>query len=575
MGGFLQNALALHQSGRLEEAKRLYEAYLARHPKDANILHLRGVLALQQGEAGLAVEKLKAAIALSPKQAAYHSNLGLACHSLGNLTEAAASYRQAIKLHPAYPEAHHNLAGALQNLGQAEAAEKHWREALRLKPAYPEAMSYLSGLRLKTDTLEAEALARQATLLAPNYLPAWVSLGRALEALERLPEALEACQRATSLNPQAPEPLINLGHILIAQGNISEAETILRKGQKLAPNHPELLDNLGLALAHQGQKEEAERLYRQAIAADSGHVQAHVNLAALLLQSGRLAEGWREYEWRFAQAPRYVDKFWDGPTSRAKSLLLWGEQGIGDEVLYLSLLPELLASGMDIHLEIDPRLFPLVERSFPSVKPVWPGGKALAEVEAQFPLAGLGRYLRPDMNSFPKQSSYFKADPHRVAEFLADKPKDMQRIGISWRSANRRFALAKSRPLEQWGPLLTGIKADFVALQYGDTEAERNHAQAKFGIAPRQYEHLDLTKDLDGLAALIASCDFIITTSNVTAHLAGALGAPGLVLLPSGRGRIWYWFAPESQTSPWYPSLKLLSHEQEIDWPAVLASLPR
>jgi ADP-heptose:LPS heptosyltransferase len=75
-----------------------------------------------------------------------------------------------------------------------------------------------------------------------------------------------------------------------------------------------------------------------------------------------------------------------------------------------------------------------------------------------------------------------------------------------------------------------------------------------------------MTGDLDGLAALISSCDFIVTTSSVTAHLTGALGIPGLVLLPNGRGRIWYWFEPESQNSPWYPSLRLLSYENFPDW---------
>ncbi len=570
----MQKALALHQSGQLEAAKQLYEAHLAKHPKDANVLHLRGILALQQGEAGLAAEKLKLAVSLAPKQAAYHSNLGLALHSLGNLEEAAKAYQQAIKLNSAFPEAHHNLAGVLQTLGQNNEAEKHWREAIRLRPAYPEALSFLSAVRLKADPGEAEALARQATILAPNYFPAWVSLGRALEELERLPEAAKACRRAASLNPQAPEPLINLGHILLSQGKAIEAETILLQALKLAPAHPELLDNLGLVLAHQGRSEEAERLYRQAIAIDPHHVQAHINLATLLLQNEHLSEGWKEYGWRFAEGPRYSAKLWGGPASGAKSLLLWGEQGIGDEILYLSLVPELIARGIEIHLEIDPRLFPLVERSFPGVTPVRPGENSLTQVEAQCPLAELGQFMRPDMISFPQRSAYFKADPGLIEEFLADKPKDMKRVGISWRSANRRFAEAKSLPLLQWAPLLTGFEADFVALQYGDTAAERADAQAKLGLAPRQYENLDMTKDLDGLAALIASCDFVVTTSSVTAHLTGALGVPGLVLLPRGRGRIWYWFTPESRVSPWYPSLKLLSHEQEIDWPAVLAFLP-
>ena len=566
----MQNALKLHQNGQLEEAKVLYDAYLVRYPKNAEAIHFRGILALQQGETVLAVEKFKRAISLSPKQSAYHSNLGLAYHSLGQLEEAVVSYRQAIKLSPAYPEAHHNLAGVLKSLKRNAEAEIHWREALRLKPAYPEALSFLAEIRLKNDPIEAENLARQATLLAPNYFPALVSLGRALEVLGRLSEAAEACRQAAAINPQAVEPLINLGHILLSQEKPCEAETILFQALKLAPAHPELLNNLGLALAHQGRGAEAEKLYRKAIGVDSQHVQAHINLATLLLQNGRLAEGWSEYVWRFAGEPRFVAKLWEGPASGAKSLLLWGEQGIGDEILYMSLLPDLLAKGIEIHLEVDPRLVPLVRRSFPDITLISrgevPDSLLLAKVEAQFPLAGLGQYLRPNIDSFPKRSSYLKADGGRVAEFLADKVKGLPRIGISWRSANRRFAVAKSVALVQWEPLLTGLKADFVALQYGDTQAERAHVLAKLGVAPRQYEDLDMTGDLDGLAALISSCDFIVTTSSVTAHLTGALGIPGLVLLPNGRGRIWYWFEPESQNSPWYPSLRLLSYENFPDW---------
>lgn len=142
-------------------------------------------------------------------------------------------------------------------------------------------------------------------------------------------------------------------------------------------------------------------------------------------------------------------------------------------------------------------------------------------------------------------------------------------VGISWRSKNPQFEAFKSVSLPDWAPVLTIAGAGFVNLQYGDTAAEIAEAQRATGATIRAIPGLDLFGDLDGVAALAAACDLVITTSSVTTHMAGALGRPVWQLCPATVGRAWYWF-PRREDSPWYPSMRIFSQRSLGDWAVVL-----
>jgi len=142
-------------------------------------------------------------------------------------------------------------------------------------------------------------------------------------------------------------------------------------------------------------------------------------------------------------------------------------------------------------------------------------------------------------------------------------------IGISWRSTNPELGSYKSHALPDWRGILQVPHARFVDLQYGNTAAERERAERQSGGRIEHLPDLDLFLDLEGLAALCAACDLVVTASNVTAHMAGALGRTVWLITPTGNGRHWYWFSGR-RDSPWYPSMRIYSQHAPGDWHGVL-----
>jgi hypothetical protein len=141
--------------------------------------------------------------------------------------------------------------------------------------------------------------------------------------------------------------------------------------------------------------------------------------------------------------------------------------------------------------------------------------------------------------------------------------------GIAWRSKNVEFGADKSITLDALSPLLSTQSVEFVDLQYGDTSAERSALLSKHGIAIQKLEDIDNQNDLDSLAALIAACDIVITISNVTAHIAAALGKPTLIMLPYSPSLFWYWHCRRSD-SPWYSSAILIRQSLPRRWTDVI-----
>jgi len=183
-----------------------------------------------------------------------------------------------------------------------------------------------------------------------------------------------------------------------------------------------------------------------------------------------------------------------------------------------------------------------------------------ADYDFQAPLGSLGRWLRRSFDCFPRHQGYLKPDPGRVAAYrsrLRERARGASLcVGISWTSANKDFGQDKSTGLADWQGLLRTPGCSFVNLQYGDTAAERAAAEKLAGVRIEHLADLDLYMDLDGLAALCAACDLVITVSNVTVHVAGAVGCPAWLVLPRFNGRLWYWFLDRTD-SPWYPSVRI------------------
>lgn len=527
-----------------------------------------------QGEYAAAKEAALRAVRAQPDNAAAWFNLAAARAALREWAESEDGYRKALALRPRYAEAWSNLAGLLQVSGrQEEAIAAYWNGIAandRLAPIWSNLCNALCDAgRLE----EAERAGRRAVEVDPEFVPAWVNLGRALHAANRSAEALNVCRHAIGLAPRLADAWSGLGHALMGLRRFDEAVDAYGKAAALQPGNAHLHANLGVALRRMGSSDAAVQTLRRALELDHGNHFASWNLANALLEQGALAEGWQHYDarWKRPDAPprRFAAKGGKPTSGRA---LIWGEQGVGDEILYAGMAAEVAGRGVDVTLAADKRLVGLFRRSFPGLNvcgredPSHWHGQAFDHI---LPSGDLCAWLRRDWTAFPDHRGYLKADAARTALYrnLLEQRSGASAliVGIAWRSRNPEFGAEKSAALADWGPLLRVPRTTFVNLQYGDVGAECDQVGQRLGVRLVRLPEPDLHDDLDGLAALQAACDLIITTSNVTAHLAGALGRPGWVLLPRRIGRLWYWFHHRND-SPWYPSLSLIPQSRDGEW---------
>lgn len=505
---------------------------------------------------------------------------GLAAHGAGRPAEAEDAFRAALALAPGRVSILANLAAVLLAQGRAAEARGHAEQAAAAEPQNLEACLTLGACLLQTQEPQAALdWLDRACALRPDSAQARSNRGNALLALKRAPEALAELERAVALEPQLAEAWTNRGNALHELGQTAQAVASHDRALALQPRHARAWYNRGNALAHLRRIDEAVASFDAAIAAEPGFSDAHVNKAVTLLNHCRFAPGWAEYEWRWQNAdfpsvrPATPMPEWDGRPLPG-TLWLWAEQGIGDEILYLSMLDSLKPLAGRLLVSADQRLLPLLVRSHPQVTfrdrrlPVLAG-----EADRQLAMGSLGRLCRNSLADFAGQRAWLEPDAARVARWRERATPDGSPLcGIAWASKNPRIGAAKTVRLADLLPVLQLPGVRFADLQYGDTTAERAALHAGYGVALQHFDDLDYFNDIENLCALIAACDLVVTTSNVTTHLAGAMGRPVLQLTPRARGKLWYWHAGVDP-SPWYPSVRLFEQGADGAWSAAIAAV--
>lgn len=612
-------AQALFALGRVAEARAELDALLAANADLHAAWNLLGsVLAAQRDPK--AEQAFRRALMLRPDHAETHYNLGVFFLEAHRLDEAIACNRKAVTLRADFVPAHNNLANALRAKGRRDEALVHYAQAVRLEPAFADGWSnYGAALREAGRVDEAIPALERAVSLAPHAWNAMSNLGVAYLARNRFEEAIACQRRALELRPDSAEVLSHLGNALagiarwdeaeatyraaiakapdfpdahnnlgmlrMERGDVAGALASFRSALELKPDFSEATNNMGFLLQEEGRLDEAIELYRRALRADSGSARAAYNLGLALLARFEFGEGWELCERRYdtippvtIRRPLRIPRI-EREIAPGTRVAVWSEQGVGDQIVYATLLPELGARAAFV-AEVDRRLAPAFRRAHPGWTVVSPDESAapFASCNGHLPVGSLPRLLRPTLESFSAQPrSILAADPVRLRQYESllrpDATAQGKLIGISWRSFQPKvrgeLGKRKSAPLEAFRVL--GEKARLLDLQYGDTAAERE-AFALAGGQLERVEGLDLFNDLEGLLAAIEACDAVVTTSNVTAHLAGALGKRTFVVFLRGRPPFHYWSSPDGRCL-WYPSVELVSGPAIDTWEKALAEV--
>jgi Flp pilus assembly protein TadD len=528
-----QQALALatqhHQAGRFPEAEMVYRQVLTDDPQNADALHQLGVLLFQTARGREGADLIRKAIELAPASPHYHSNLGRVLGSLGEFEQSVASLRQALSLQPNYPEAWNNLGNALYESGNAGAAIEAFRRSLSLRADHPGTLS---------------------------------NLANALRETGQTQEAVSTAIRAVQAQPENPDSLNALGHCLQDSGRTSEAIAAFRRAIQLRPAFPDALGNLAMSLADAGEFDASMDAARQAIALQPDAATAHFNLGLTLLLKGQFVEGFKQMQWRFKTPemrsfrPRFTQPLWDGSELSGKHVLLYGEQGLGDVIMFSRYAPLVASRGGHVLLMVPPPLVSLMQ-TLDGVESVISTTDPLPEFDLHAPLMSLPMIFGHDESSIPSKVPYLRADPVRAESWksrLADH-LHQRAIGISW-AGNPRHRNDRNRsiPPAQLGPLAAAHIA-WVSLQKEAPSNDRPNLPL-----------LDWTSELNDFAdtaSLIHNLDLVITVDTAVAHLAGALGKPTWLLLPYVPD--WRWMLNRAD-SPWYPSMRLFRQTQSGDW---------
>jgi tetratricopeptide (TPR) repeat protein len=547
----------------LERLEQLFDQTAAADQRrKSNIALKRAVRTWRRGEISRSAQwALKAVQTDDSNSKAYHL-LAMGLERMGHFHKALVTYEKAFELDPADPELLINLGLTAWNLKMIDAAAKMFELYIAACPNSPLGYNNLGSVQCDLGRPEAgiETL-RTAIYRMPGEAILWNSLGTVLAEQGRADESLVFYSEALRLQPSFARGYHNLGYAYQHLGQLEDA-----------------LDNYDLALKH--------------VIDPTERMEARHSRGICLIGAGKLEEGFREYEIRnnerFRAYTHHVVKAprWNGEPVEGLKLLLVGEQGLGDEIMFANILPDVtrdLGPDGKLQIAVDPRLVKLFRRSFPQAE-VGPyqdrtlldkdGNKALRlmpftadgnEPDMWAPMASALQRYRKSLDDFPHKP-FIVPDAARIAEFrdrLARLPG--KKVGICWRSMMLGPKRAKYfSAIEGWVPLLKTPGVSFVNLQYGDCTEEIAQA-ARHGVVLHQMEDLDLRDDIDGAAALAASLDLVLSAPTAAAATAASVGTEVWFITA---GRTW----PQLGTDeyPWYARTRVLSPERFGDWSSLM-----
>ena len=569
----------LRELGQLPEAIRSYERASRLNPELCLAHFNLGTVWEESGQTLKALSEYERAIALDANYPNAHAGRGNCLLALERTEVALAAYETALALDPDLVNARANLAVALDRLGRKSDALEHARHVLARVPAHPGANRlFLSWIQEQGRPDEWLSSIERLRASAPHDVDLMVLQAQGLSAMNRLAEAALVLEQVLTRDPQRVDALGNLIWHRAALGDAEAALTLCEQVPRPLEDTGEIRFAKAISYFFLGNYSKARDWLNRVLDVNPNATSARFQGAVIDLMHGDYEAGWPGYEYRFGKgtgrltargfastrAEGVVD--WRGEEDlREKTLLVYGEQGLGDAVQFCRYVPCLRQMAAKIVLEVPTPAFALVRRHMPQGIEVVPHGSALLPVDAVCPLGSLPLVFGTRTDTIPSSMPYLSAEEARTNLWERRLgPARGRRIGLAWsgsvfhiNDAQRSIALRALRGLLE----VDGV--EFIALQNSVREQDREAL-----AAARSLRYVGATiQDLEDTAALTSLCDLVISVDTSTVHVAGALGKPVWVLLPFVPD--WRWML-HREDSPWYPSAKLFRQTQRGRWDDVL-----
>lgn len=428
--------------------------------------------------------------------------------------------------------------------------------------------------------IEQDNLAEAARLLCKHLDSNWedqlalFKLGYVFMKSDSIGLAYQMFKRAGDLFPGEAAIWHNIGKLYHEKQDDEKAAEFFRKALKCKPTFANALEGLAMTSLNQGQFGHCIDYANRALAEDPDAIESRVNRGMAYLALKRWREGWVGYNHNVGRDKNRKDIIygdeprWDG--TQGLNVVVYGEQGIGDEMSFASCLPDLIRDSKSVTIECDGRLKRLFQRSFPSCvvhgtrydkgEVAWRKEK---KFDARVPLGQLPEFYRLNDADF-KGESYLTPNPQMAMQWrtLLDSLGDKPKIGISWtgglpHTGQRR----RSVTLDTYGPLFKAFDAEWISLQY--KEPEVSGAESKYGIKIHDWDWSNRVYDYDQTVALISQLDLVISVTTTVVHAAGGLGKECWCLVPAHP--MWRYL----EKGDWFPWAKSVSlyRQKGREWP--------
>ena len=459
-------------------------------------------------------------------------------------SESISLFKKALLLDPKSTQVHFNLAKAFREKKEYEKAIYHYK-------------------------IVCEKSAEN--------LQAWKELGISFSRGGYYEQAIKVFKKVIFLEEKNPDLLCELGLAQTLLGKLEDAKLTLEKSLKINATHSPSWINLAVVNEHMGKTNVALSIYEKILSYNKTEHNVSLRQALALLSLCNFDQGWKKYKVRYLWPQtktlhKKIDiPFWNGESIPGK-LLVWTEQGLGDEIIFGTIINDLIKDFKDVKIACSERMQPIFKKAFPKnqVIPREINGiasKHLRDINYQASLTEVASIYRPNIESFKSDGIYLKSNEKKTEELKAKyrKGRKIPLIGISWRSSNTLAQNQKSMPLINWENIINLSSAEFISLQYGNTDAEKKYFYEKTGIELISDSEIIPEKNFQGFINQVHAMDLVISVSNTTVHVAGALGVPTWAIIAKGTGRPWYWFN-EHEECLWYKSVKIYNQRNSGDW---------
>lgn len=576
-------AISMCELNEFSESEKLFNNIINTYGDDSNLYFQFGVCLSKQKNFEKAELIFEKSLNLNSSNIETLKRLGIVKKKLEKYQEAQSCFLKILELEAQHVEALYQLGDinylsqdyhqAINYFNQTILATKDNHILLnsneRLARSYDEIKNYEESINIFKDILDTnisiDTKERILFSLSNTYIN---SKEKDFNADYTL--AQYYAKEALKINDNNINALNCMGITNLYMRNHDESLKFFQKAHNIDPQNTSTIKNLSNAYNHLGLYEEDLKIIEKfkKIKPEDKSLDFSVGMAYLHL--GKFKEAWPFYESRWDEKnsdgtikilPNFSKPRWQ-PELGYNNILIWGEQGIGDQILHGTMLRDFSRQFKKVYLAIDPKLVQIFSESFPEIVVY----SLFDETSTDFfdyhiPLCSIGAYTRGSYKDFSATETYY----HLSSKSSYSKSNKLK-CALSWKSVNGQKSDFKSTTLDSLKPILEIKNIDFYSIQYSDSADEIRYMKEKYGIIINTIDDLDLYNDIYGLMNFIQSCNFTITTSSTSAHLSGALNIPTYLLLAKSYGKFWYWDNFYMGKNVWYPSIEKFTQKVYKDW---------